>query len=340
MSISDQAFIRAYHEESTIVGSSEGGSAIEVGLGSVIPPPHAKFPPMSTAAPNKHAPVVEEMSAEEQLAAPVELKSEPMQSAATRQVERKLHTALDQSPKTTLSALTSLRTPVMPIVVEPKPALEIDAVHWPTVCQKLLAKHAERFDKLALELCRASANGQKVTAISGLRRGEGRTTLALCLAQRLAASRAKAVLVDADFCNPSLAGQLQILLESGWEAALSLAGGDQLWEHVIESITDRVGLALLGPNVANEPTPAGFRISSVLSQLAEHYDVVLVDAGPISVESSVDQWLLEREIHVDNVILTHDVRHTPAYQLAAGCVQLIEAKRRQLGIAETFTAES
>lgn len=339
MSISDQAFIRAYHEESTVVGSSEGGSAIEVGLGSVIPPPHAKFPPMPTAAP-KHVPGIEEISAEEQLEAPVELKTEPMQSVSPKQIERRLHPALDQSPKTTLSALTSLRTPVMPVVAQPKPALEIDAVQWPAVCQTLVAKHAERFDKLALELCRASAIGQKVTAISGLRRGEGRTTLALCLAQRLAASRAKVVLVDADFCNPSLATQLQIVLDGGWETALSLTGGDQLWEHVIESITDRVGLALLGSEVANEPTPAGFRISSVLSQLAENYDVVLVDAGPISVESSVDQWLLEREIHVDNVILTHDVRHTPAYQLAAGCVQLIEAKRRQLGIAETFTAES
>src|SRR5215510_11041110 len=101
----------------------------------------------------------------------------------------------------------------MPVVVQPKPALEIDAVQWPAVCEKLLAKHADRFDKLAIELCRAAANGQKVTAISGLRRGEGRTTLALCLAQRLAACRSKVVLVDADFCNPSLAAQLQIAVD-------------------------------------------------------------------------------------------------------------------------------
>ena len=42
MSISDQAFIRAYHEEATIVGDGPS-AAIDVGLGSVIPMPHAKF---------------------------------------------------------------------------------------------------------------------------------------------------------------------------------------------------------------------------------------------------------------------------------------------------------
>src|SRR5262249_24428632 len=152
---------------------------IEIGLGSVIPPPHAKFPSMQTATP-KLAPDIGEISAEGPFEAHVEFKSEPMQSAAPKQIERRWHPALDQSPKATLSALTSLRKPVMPVVAQPKPALEMDAVQWPAICQTILAKHSERFDKLALELCRASAIGQNVTAISGLRRGEGRTTLALC----------------------------------------------------------------------------------------------------------------------------------------------------------------
>src|SRR5207244_1593534 len=126
----------------------------------------------------------------------------------------------------------------------PKPALEIDGVRWPATCEALLSQHASIFDSLVAELQRESQIGQKVTAISGTRHREGRTTLALCLARRLAQRDVKVALVDADFAKPQLATQLSIALQHGWEAVL--AGEHCLWDVTIESVADRLTLEPLG----------------------------------------------------------------------------------------------
>jgi len=137
----------------------------------------------------------------------------------SRRTEKR-RSSLDQSAKATLSSLLGLAAAPTPAAISACPALEVDAVVWPPICETLLARYGERFDRMAVELCREAGSGQKTTAITGIRRGEGRTTLALCLARRLAAGHAKVVLVDADFSNPSMAAQLCIDVDRGWEAVL------------------------------------------------------------------------------------------------------------------------
>ncbi len=190
---------------------------------------------------------------------------------------------------------------------------------------------------MALELSREAGNGFNTIAITGVHRGEGRTTLALCLARRLAAGRAKVALVDADFSNASLAAQLYIDVDRGWEAVLD--DSETLWEVMIESATDGLAILPLARNLGHYESPAAFRVASALGQLAEHYDIVLVDAGPLNAETPASQWLLEPENGVHSVILVSDTRQTKPHQLAAGCVQLAEAHCRQLGIAEIFVVE-
>jgi Mrp family chromosome partitioning ATPase len=334
MSISDQAFIRAYHEESSTAGIAPV-AAIDIGLGSVIPPPHAKFP--ESAAKAKQASIGTQADAESQAKSTLP-KTDPVDGAdkpPSRSEKRR--PSLDESAKATLSSLLGLAAAPTPSAVSAGPALEVDAVVWPPICETLLARYGERFDRMAVELCREAGSGQKTTAITGIRRGEGRTTLALCLARRLAAGHAKVVLVDADFSNPSMAAQLCIDIDRGWEAVLD--DTETVWDVMIESAADRFALLPLGAGIGNYEMPAPFRIAAVLGELAEHYDLVLVDAGPISPETPASQWLLESDTNVHSVILAHDVRHTKAHQLAAGCVQLAEVKRRQLGIAEIFVAD-
>ena len=338
MSISDQAFIRAYHEEATIVGGGPS-AAIDVGLGSVIPPPHAKF---SQSSPQSTAKMKQASSIAPTIADSQDLKSSDQKTVSTssrsgsQSGPRKLQSPAEQSTKAPLSSFAGMTDLTTPGAL-PRPALEVDAVRWPTMCETLLQLHGDRFDRMAVEICREAGLGQKITAITGLRRGEGRTTLALCLARRLAAGRASVALVDADFFNPSLAAHLHIAIDRGWEAVLR--SEETLWEVMIESVSDRLTIVPLSSSAAEETTPAAFRIAATLNELAEHYDVVLVDAGPILTESYDSQWLLEPDLNVHNVILAHDVRHTQPHRLAAGCVQLAEAKRRQLGIAEMFVVE-
>ena len=64
----------------------------------------------------------------------------------------------------------------------------------------------------------------------------------------------------------------------------------------------------------------------------------LVDAGPLSADAA-GNWLMEPAVGVHNIILAHDVRNHQAHRLAACCLQLAEAKQRQLGIAELFAPD-
>jgi hypothetical protein len=85
--------------------------------------------------------------------------------------------------------------------------------------------------------------------------------------------------------------------------------------------------------------PAAQRLANTFVELADHFEFVLIDAGPLGGESATSQWLLDSAAGVQGVILAHDVRRQSASRIAAVCLQLAEAKHRQLGIAEMFTEE-
>ena len=115
----------------------------------------------------------------------------------------------------------------------PRAAFEVDHFAWPELCDSLLEKRASEFDQLVGQLVTESALGRKVVAITGSRRGDGRTTLALLLARRLAATAVKVVVVDADFEVPQLAARLGMTVQSGWENIL--ADGLPVWDGLVES---------------------------------------------------------------------------------------------------------
>jgi MinD-like ATPase involved in chromosome partitioning or flagellar assembly len=145
-------------------------------------------------------------------------------------------------------------------------------------------------------------------------------------------------LVDADFACPQVARQLAISIRHGWETAL--AGDKSLWEVMIESIADRFSLLpLADPAPGDDLAPPVYRMAASLNELADNFDVVLVDAGPLCAESATPQWLLEPAVGVQGVVLAHNVAQTEAGRLATVCLQLAEARQRQIGIAEMFGRE-
>ena len=191
--------------------------------------------------------------------------------------------------------------------------------------------------KLADDLRQEAAEGRKVFAISGLARREGRTTLTLCLAKQLADARIRVAVVDADFASPSVASKLGVNAEAGWETALH--GEQSVWEVMIEATADRLSIVpLVAARFADQMPRPVYGITAVLSELAEHFDVVLIDAGPLA-EGDAADWLLDPAAGVQGVILAHDTRQGDASRLAAACLQLAEAGVRQLGIAEMFVTE-
>jgi Mrp family chromosome partitioning ATPase len=305
-------------------------SSIDIGFNSIVPAPHF----MRRPAP---ALVVEPAL----VAAPTTVHradrfelDEPCEEVAVNVRAAAVDVAFGSSPKAPLSSYLGRERDAGGYSAA-RPMFEIDAVRWPVMCQKLLTECGPRFSELANGLRQEAAHGRKVLAVTGLGRGEGRTTLTLCLAKQLAEARIRVALVDADFASPTIASRLGINAEAGWESALT--GEQSVWEVMIEATSDRLSIVpLAAAHFADQMPRPVYGIAAVLADLAEHFDIVLVDAGPLA-EGDAADWLLDPAAGVQSVILSHDARQTNASRLAAACLQLAEAGVRQLGIAEMFT---
>ncbi len=289
-------------------------TSVHIGLGSVVPAPHAAFVSKIAAA----------MAAGQQQT--TSGTTSTLSAAMTGQASR--------GP---LSAFSNQFSAAPGTPAAPRPAMEIDAARWPATCEQLLSRHADRFARLVEHLRGEIASGVRTLAITGMHRREGRTTLALCLARQLAAANIKLALVDADFANPRLASQLSIGVHRGWESVL--CGEQSPWDVMIEAMADRLALLPMGaPATPDEISIGSYRIAATLNELAEHYDLVLIDAGPIALDGA-PHWLFDAAAGVQATILAYDARRRAPGQVAAGCLQLAQAGLRQLGLAEMFSDE-
>lgn len=241
----------------------------------------------------------------------------------------------------------------------PTAAFEVDHFVWPELCNTLLEQRASEFEQLIGELLSESALGHKSIGITGSRRGDGRTTFALMLARRLAATGGKVVLVDADFDAPQLAARLGMTIDSGWQSIL--ADGLTVWDGLIESIGDRLALLPLAPrpasnsqsanlasgsfqSVNSQPTAAEFVerhldvIHQHLAALRQHFDIVVVDAGAMKSAraDSKPRGPLALAGSLDAAILMSDARVASPGRMAELHQRLIAAGINCLGLAENF----
>ena len=168
-----------------------------------------------------------------------------------------------------------------------RPMLEVDHFVWPRICQQLHTVAVRQMEELADALLAAAGKDHKVLAVGGVRAGDGATTMLLCAGRLLARRGFRVLLADAAFADPQVARQLGMLPQAGWEDVL--AGRLPLEEVIIESTADR--LAVLptvpppsgdrGRNAAGDLAGKEAALAASLDVLAQHYDFVLVDVGPL-----------------------------------------------------------
>ncbi len=240
-------------------------------------------------------------------------------------------------------AVPAFPVPSIPANLPPRAAYEVDHFAWPELCDTLAGQISDQLDPLAEQLLSESALGRKVIGLIGSRTGEGRTTLALVLARRLADSGAKVLLVDADFESPEMAARLGLGIQSGWPQAL--AGGHSPWEAMIESLDDRLAILPLAPRTAfgaaatvdANDAPADV-LRPHLDTLRQHFDVVLVDAGATKASHSAANETdpLSLAAGFDGAILVADARAASVSRLTDIHRRLLDANIVPLGVAETF----
>jgi Mrp family chromosome partitioning ATPase len=214
------------------------------------------------------------------------------------------------------------------------PVWEVDRFQWPVTVERLVSDKEGYFAQASERLLAAVRDGLRTLAISGSRRGEGRTTLALALARAAAKAGIQVAVIDADFARPQLAARIGLEIHHGWQDAAT--GLVPLSETAIRSLADnvtvlpleasaaRTGLALTDP-----------RVTATLRAAAATFELVIVDLGPLAASDEL-LFPADEACPLDAAIIVRDLRYASAAESENIGQRLMAAGVEAVGIAENF----
>jgi Mrp family chromosome partitioning ATPase len=260
---------------------------------------------------------------------------------------KKANQDIKRSPSGMSDALDLKTPPKNPALAETSPAaairlfqpmLQVDHFAWPKVCGRLETVANAELEHIIETLIAAQIRGKKVFALGGCHSGDGATSLLLATARRLAAQDIKAALVEADWSQPQLARRLGLLPQYGWEDVLS--GRLPLEEVLIESIAERlVILPVREPFRASElPADVANRLTETWNSLRHHFDIVLVDPGPLCNSPILDRQLVGAMAgRIDAALMVKNLRRQDNGEFDAVGQALNNAGAKVIGVVENFT---
>jgi Mrp family chromosome partitioning ATPase len=216
-----------------------------------------------------------------------------------------------------------------------RPQWEVDTFDWPTVCLRVAERVGGDLRRAIQDLTQRSSPAGNVLLMTGRSRGEGRTTLAICLARQAAREGASVALIDADFTNPQLANRLGIAAELGLESVVG--GPDNVDAACIQAVSEKVSLLPLMRRLRPDDSQWQPRTATAVARLAQEFDLVVVDAGPIS-QNTVDLSRDIRPLVELAAVIVHDARKTTREELQSVATRVHEAQLRMVGIIENFAA--
>lgn len=266
-------------------------------------------------------------------AAPVEPPiSEEIAAVETPPITAEIVTASNLVENASAAAEPAQAEPA-PASVPLMPMWEVDNFQWPAICERLLAGEQSYFAQSSDKLKSAVLDGLRVLAVAATRRGDGSTTLALCLARSAAAAGLNVAIVDADLTRPELADCLGLEVECGWQAVA--AGKAPLAEAAIRSVEDRLTVFPIKTEEKHSLTLADPRAGALLRTIASNFDLVLVDMGPITGGTGP---LLppSAPAPIDAAVVVRDARSVTESSARIVGLKLHAAGIEAVGLAENF----
>ncbi|MEM8945342.1 MAG: hypothetical protein AAGD11_09175 [Planctomycetota bacterium] len=181
-------------------------------------------------------------------------------------------------PSTERRPLSTFAAPEPAPTTAFQPVFEVDAFRWPKITDDLLSHHSDLLIPVAEHLLDVCEQGRSLVGIAGTRPNVGCATLLLSLARLVASVEKSVAIVDANFAKATLASDLGLEFQVGWENVLT--GELPLAECVVKSLNDRMALLPL----ANAQAHANELLNSIHTSvtagvLRYHYDLVLFNLG-------------------------------------------------------------
>ena len=169
-------------------------------------------------------------------------------------------------------------------------------------------------------------NSARTILVTSPSQDNGKTTIAVNLAITVAASQNKVLLVDADLRRPAVHNALGVSKAPGLSEAIRNKMG--VLEAVQNVESENIGVLAVGNVPPNVTAVVGSRrISALLDELKESFEVVIVDAPPLVIS---DAYTLASK--VDGVILVLEPGQTREEQATVIRDQFARAGAKIIGI--------
>ena len=216
------------------------------------------------------------------------------------------------------------------------PVWEVDNLQWPPVCVELIDQMTHSMNRVAENLMAACQDGLQILAVTSPKSGEGSTTVACCLAMLAGSHGLNVAIVDGDIENPSLCYQTNLDLDQDWRAAIM--NQVPVEEVAVHSINDQVTLVpLLSPISNQEMSIDDDRISTMLQELSESFDLVIVDMGDMESTRNMVTSLGEQGL-ISAVVAVVDRRNSTRDRIDACLRRIRQSGIASIGLVENFAA--
>jgi Mrp family chromosome partitioning ATPase len=223
---------------------------------------------------------------------------------------------------------------------ELRPGTTVASFRWPAVCRALLQQSTTELDELADRIRPHGESSPAVVGVLGLFQGTGCTTMALCLAARLAARSQRVILVDGNFTSPRLAQLLDVVPTIGWQE--SLVSDAPTGDAIVRAVDDRIDVLALSVERSNDPLKllARPQVAHVANTLRSAYEIVLVDLGAFFDPCSQPVALrLVSQLKIETVLAISGAEDADPRDLATLAEHLEQRGCKLAGVAENrFTS--
>lgn len=253
-------------------------------------------------------------------------------SAAPKEALAKAAQRMSSPANQTLAQSKTAQT-ARPVPQSFAPAWEVDSFQWPPVCSQLDTLRSQSLSNFVRAILADAWGGAKVVAVTQAGRGEGGTTLSMCLAKWAAMFTGRVALIDGDMMKPRIAQSLGLSFEHGWEET---SAASPLAESAVSSIADRLVVLPLGPKGGLMAADPDRRLGrEVLQQLASSFELVILDAGPMF--DAAYNWFIDPCADaIDSVLIVQDIRQTSSAQVADVRRRLTEHGLDHVSVVENF----